>query len=234
MSSKGESATVALRPGELRVSPEQVARYAGGASYRMNSSQRKLVDAVLGTARQLVDLGFVYSVHRVTGFLESGSVKLKDNRLTFPLPKGELDAGTMYLAFCICTLGGRLEGAVRTLMSKGDILNGLFLDAAGVAFLEALSIWAYKTLQKQAQECGLHCNCRFGPGYGGLDLSLQRDFFDLLDASSIGVQLNETCIMTPAKSISFFTKWTTAQASEGSGYKCASCTLTHCSYRVQL
>ena len=118
-------------------------------------------------------------------------------------------------------------------MSEGDTLDGLFLDAAGVAFLEALSTKAYETLQKQAQERLLQSGCRMGPGYGKLDLSFQKQLFELVDASSIGVRLNESCMMSPAKSLSFVTKWTTSPMSESSRNKCASCALTNCPYRLE-
>ena len=113
-------------------------------------------------------------------------------------------------------------------MSAGDTLGSLFLHAAGVAFLEALSARAHGALQEQAHERRLQTGCRCAPGYEGLDLSCQRRLFDLLDASSIGVQLNASGMMIPAKSVSFVTKWTTSRLPQGNLHKCASCSLSHC------
>ncbi len=228
---KAQSAVVTPGARDLAVSLGQVGRYAGGARYRLDASQRELVRAVLERGYQLADPAFVYNVHEVTGFPESGTVRL-GNGLALSVPEREGEAGTKFLACCVCTIGGRLEEAVRELMSAGDPLEGLFLDAAGVALLEALSTKAYDTLRKLAAERRLQAGCRFGPGYGELDLSLQRQLFSLVDASSIGVRLNDSCVMIPAKSLSFFTRWTTSQVPPGSRRKCASCTLTHCPYRV--
>lgn len=233
MRPKAGSTVVTVSAHELAVSPKQVARYAGGARYRMDHAQRGFVRAVLERAEQFARSAFVYAVHEVTGFLGGGTVQLS-NRLAFPAPPGEQDAGMRRLAFCVCTIGPRLEEAVRALMAAGETLDGLFLDAAGVAFLEALSARAYETLQKQAQARLLHAGCRFGPGCGEVDLSLQKQLFNLVDTSSIGVRLNEACVMSPAKSLSFFMTWTTSQISQSSRNKCTACGLTDCPYRISV
>ncbi len=228
---RAESTVVAVDPDELVVLSRQVARYAGGVRYRMAASQRKLADTILQQAAQLVAPEFVYSVHEVSGSPRSDCATLA-NGLTFSLPKEEQDDGIKYLAFCVATIGESVEQPVRTMMSTGAGIEGLFLDAAAVAFLDALSAKAYQALQEQARGRLLRCGCRFGPGYGELDLALQKKLFTLVDAAAIGVRLNESCIMIPAKSFSFFTKWTASKVSYGSRNKCTTCTLTHCPYRL--
>jgi hypothetical protein len=197
----------------------------------MDPSQRLTVGSILERAYELVAPAFVYSIHEVVGLLEGESVKLH-NGLTFPVPAGEWDHGAKALAFCVCTVGARLEESERNLMSAGDALGGLFLHAAGIAFLETLSSWAYETVQEQARKRLLHTGCRWAPGCGGLDLSCQRRLFHLVDASSIGVRLNESGLMIPAKSVSFVTKLTTSSVPRGSPNKCESCALPHCAYRL--
>ena len=218
---KAKSTVVTPDISDLAVSSRHVARWAGGRRYRPDQAQQECVAEVLKKAAQLVDPAFVYSVHEVSKILEA-----------FPMAAGEKDAGMTHLAFCVCTIGGRLEKTARTLMSTGASLEAFFLDAAGVAFLNALSTKAYDTLRKLAKERLLHYSCRFAPGYGGLDLSAQKHLFDLVDASMICVRLNEDCVMSPSKSLSFFTKWTTSKSSDASLRNCASCTLADCPYRV--
>ena len=231
MESNLETTTVTVGSRALAISLEQVARCAGGTRYRMNPSQRLYVGSILERAYELAAPAFVCCVHEVVGFLEGECVRL-DNGLTFPVPAGECDNGTKALAFCVCTVGARLEESERRLMSAGDALGGLFLHAAGVAFLETLSTWVHESLQERARERLLQTGCRCAPGCGGLDLSCQRLLFDLVDASSIGVRLNESGIMIPAKSVSFVTRLTTSRVPQESRNKCASCALPHCAYRL--
>lgn len=231
MELKPESTTVTLCSQELTVSPDQVARYAGGSRYRMDDSQLKLVRGILAKAYQLIAPAFVYQGHSIAGRGAEGAVKLH-NGMFFPVPEVEQDSGMGSLVFCVCTIGSRLEEEATALMTAGDSLASLFLDAAGVAFLEALSARAQETLQKRAQERLLHCGCRFGPGYGGLELSYQKELFALVDASLIGVRLMESGVMSPAKSLSFVTTWTTSPAPRRNPYKCSSCNLSDCLYRL--
>jgi hypothetical protein len=230
MTTRTESMVVHCGHDGLDVSLAQVARYAGGARYRMDVSHRESARALLKKAAQLVDPIFVYSVHEVKGEVEGGYATL-DDRVTFPVFAGAQEEGMKCLAFCVCSIGPRLEAEVRHLMSADAALDGIFLDAAGVAFLDALSRRAHAALQQDAQKRELHCGCRLGPGCGDLDLSLQRLLFALVDASSIGVRLNEDCVMSPAKSLSFFTPWTTSPLSAADLDKCAACTLSRCDYR---
>lgn len=218
--------------GSLCVSPGQVARYAGGAGYRLNSSMQELAVWVLAEAARLARPAFVYNIHEVTGILKEGYVEISGGS-TFPLPSGEgKDPGIKYIAFCICTLGPKLEETVRKLFSKGDTLKGLFLDAAGLAFLEALSAVAYEAIHGLAKASLLRAGCRFGPGYEGMDPSFQKRLFELVEASAIGVWLNETFVMSPAKSLSFSAKWTTSKETRIGRHKCASCTLSRCLHRL--
>jgi hypothetical protein len=196
----------------------------------MDTSERKRVDGALEWASRLVSPAFVYRLYAVTDFLSGGDITL-ENHTTLPMPPCVQDPGAQYLAVCVCTLGRKLEQMVRTVMSAGKGIEGLLLDAAGVAFLEAVSARAFETLHRQARERQLHCSGRFGPGYGDLDLSFQEWVFTLVDASSIDVRLNECCVMTPEESLSFFTPWTIAPASPAGRYKCDSCHLTQCLYR---
>lgn len=46
---------------------------------------------------------------------------------------------------------------------------------------------------------------RFSPGYGGLDISSQKDFFELLPMTKqLGVTLSESYLMTPTKTVTAF------------------------------
>ncbi len=82
-----------------------------------------------------------------------------------------------------------------------------------------------KTIATLITEQNVQCGGPFGPGDEGLDISFQRQLFQLVDAASIGVQINEACVLSPAKSLSFLTRWTTSQVA-GNRRRCASCKLT--------
>ncbi len=92
----------------------------------------------------------------------------------------------------------------RALMRYGTLspARALAMQAIGTERVEALcDIFCREMAQAaQAQGCALHP--RFSPGYGDIPLTLQTDIFAALDCTrAIGVYLNDTCLMTPSKSV---------------------------------
>ena len=73
----------------------------------------------------------------------------------------------------------------------------LLLDAIADERIEALADSLCATFSD-----GYTLSPRFSPGYGDLPLDLQRDVFNYLDcARKIGLHLNESLLMSPAKSV---------------------------------
>ncbi|MBQ1965597.1 MAG: Vitamin B12 dependent methionine synthase activation subunit [Clostridia bacterium] len=82
------------------------------------------------------------------------------------------------------------------LMARYQVLSpvkALCINAIATERIEALCD-AFE--QSQAP-----CRPRFSPGYGDLPLELQRELFAALDPQCIGLTLNESCLMSPTKSV---------------------------------
>lgn len=76
------------------------------------------------------------------------------------------------------------------------------LGAIGAERIEALCDALCQQLARDLGARGYGLRPRFSAGYGDLPLSLQRDIFDVLECSkSIGLTLNESLLMSPAKSV---------------------------------
>ncbi len=59
--------------------------------------------------------------------------------------------------------------------------------------------------QELAKEQRATLRMRFSPGYGDLSLAVQRDVFRVLEpARRIGLCLNDSCVMSPSKSVTAF------------------------------
>jgi hypothetical protein len=144
----------------------------------------------------------------------------------------EEDPHTKYLAAAVSTIGAAVETKCRRLKKQRDFLRSLFLDAAGVALLEALGDRSYEVLSAQAQSRGLFTGCRFGPGYGDLPMSTQGLLFELARGEQIGVSLNQHMVMKPGKSLSFFVRFTSDETSARNVYKCQACPVKKCSFRM--
>ena len=59
-------------------------------------------------------------------------------------------------------------------------------------------------INEEAVAAGKKARPRFSPGYGDVDLAVQKDFFRLLPCTRIGLTLMDTLIMSPEKSVTAF------------------------------
>lgn len=222
-----ESMSIAVKLSfkDLIVTPEDVARYAGGSHYRPDAERKRLAADILICASTLVQPAFVYAAHHI-------DTMNSEQGIFFFLPHDKLDAGTVFIAAAVSTIGPELEKETSNLMAQEKALDALFMDAAGVAILEALSDEVHSHLKKEAEKEGLFAGCRFGPGYGNIPVSAQKTLFESVNPKAIGVQLKGSGILYPLKSLSFWVMWTSQPPPEGSTYKCQNCALKNCAYRI--
>jgi hypothetical protein len=226
-----ESETVQIGIDQLRVSAREVGRYAGGSRYRLDEKMQALAEDMLQQARQLVKAEFTYCVHPVEYNDPELGPRLKGG-IQIAIPAEEEDPQIVALAAVVCTLGPDLEDETHRLMQNSELLTAMFLDAAGVAHLELLGHHARQHVKKKVSGKGLYTGCPFGPGYNGMPLDFQSQLFEHVKAKDIGVKLNDSGVMLPMKSISFWLRITgNKKAAEDHGYKCSKCDMENCLYR---
>lgn len=79
--------------------------------------------------------------------------------------------------------------------------KAVMLQAIGAERAESLCNAFCDWLQQQGQKL----RPRFSPGYGDVPLSVQKDFFILLQCEkNLGLYLNESLLMSPSKSVTAF------------------------------
>ncbi len=80
--------------------------------------------------------------------------------------------------------------------------RALCLQALGAERIEALCDAFCNGYAKRAEQVGERLRPRFSAGYGDLSLAVQKDWFRILDChKKIGLSLNESLVMSPAKSV---------------------------------
>lgn len=81
--------------------------------------------------------------------------------------------------------------------------KALCFQAIGAERIEALCDEFNNEISALSQKDGYKTTARFSPGYGDLDLSFQKDIFNVLDCRrKIGLTLNDSMLMSPSKSVS--------------------------------
>ena len=207
-----------------------VFRYFGGRRDAVDKKTRERIEASVAKALTLASPAVAYTLQEVRRAGADGRVSLASGPiLKFP-PVG-WSSQTGYLAVAVATLGAGLEIECRHLAGRGRIYQSTLLDAVGTAMLDRLDSQILQILQARARALDLYAGCRFAPGLNGYPLERQTVLFELVDAARIGVQLNQACIMDPAKSISFFQLMSDEDAGYHAENKCEHCHLADCQFR---
>ncbi|MBW2453909.1 MAG: hypothetical protein JRI68_05345 [Deltaproteobacteria bacterium] len=136
------------------------------------------------------------------------------------------------LVIGLVTAGPAIEEQAGELVKGGELTRGLIMDAAGSAAAEeAADRLSAHIVGEGSEERTAAVSCRLSPGYGSWKLEAQRALFPLLPHVQLGVELNDSCLMMPRKSISF-AMWLGAREPIGTGIAgCEGCAHPHCRYR---
>jgi hypothetical protein len=112
-------------------------------------------------------------------------------------------AGATQVYLVVCTIGPALEERMDDLFAAGDAVQAMALDGAGTAALGEVSGMVVARLRAEASAHGLGSGMRASPGQEGWPIEQQQVFFGLIPAQEIGVQLTNSCLMLPRKTVSF-------------------------------
>ncbi len=148
------------------------------------------------------------------------------------LPGSEVIPAGVPHALAICTIGKQLEERVQELIAQGDSARGMILDAIGSAAVEEVANRLNGELCDKGLAEGRKTGLRSSPGYGKWAVTEQPLIFDLLRPEDVGVALNASCVMDPAKSISFARPREGGENARGPRGRCARCGMGQCEYRV--
>jgi hypothetical protein len=125
------------------------------------------------------------------------------------LPADDLVVGRVYpraegLALFVATLGEALPARIRQLFDDDALAEGWMLDAVASAGADRLAgrlAERYRRTLVARGRDGVQV-LPYSPGYCGWPTRGQRPLFDALRPEEIGVTLNDSCLMSPLKTVS--------------------------------
>ena len=207
---------------DLPFCEKEILRYAG--CKKPNADIDKLLNLCIKEAENC----FTYKV-----CYTQLDLNVVDNVCDFGLFKVESKGLSANLKNCKrVLLGGATVGVgVDRIISKYSRISpskAVMFQAIGTERIEKLCDAFCEVFEK---ENGVFLKPRFSPGYSDLSLSVQKDIFKILDCSKrIGLSLNDSLLMSPSKSVTFFAGITNSP-SEVSLNKCSLCEKYDCSFR---
>ena len=125
--------------------------------------------------------------------------------------EGWLQAGTQvcgYLkesttaALFLCTAGQIFREAYERYQAQGDILEAYLTDALGSLAVENAMDRIHASLEAEMAAKGLRITNRYSPGYCNWPITDQKALFSIVGENPTGILLNDSCLMSPMKSVS--------------------------------
>lgn len=110
--------------------------------------------------------------------------------------------------------------------------KSLCIQAIGAERIESLCNTFNNDIKSQLAEKNLFTRPRFSPGYGDLPLTVQKDFFRVLDCTrKIGLSLNDSLLMSPSKSVTAIIGICKEKTGCSLENTCDNCKKQNCSFR---
>lgn len=106
------------------------------------------------------------------------------------------------LAILTTTLGDKISDKIRDLMDDGDFLSGFILDKIASEIVEQYADKIEIMISQLIQNYNMSITNRYSPGYCGWDVKEQQKIFSLLPKDFCGINLTESSLMIPIKSVS--------------------------------
>lgn len=188
--------------GDARPSPEDV----------LIAQELPAGDALPSRLRVLLDGAFEEFAARAEPRAIAGELsraELEDVLDGFDGPVAETVIGQIYprgeaFALYVATLGAPLANRIRELFATNDLGRGWMLDAVASSGADRLSDLLSARFEEELvrSEGPTPRVLPYSPGYCGWNVRGQKKLFARLQPGEIGVTLNDSCLMTPIKSVS--------------------------------
>jgi uncharacterized 2Fe-2S/4Fe-4S cluster protein (DUF4445 family) len=215
----------------VNIEKKLVLKYLGYKNDKVPEEIMDKIDKAIDDAYKFIKPKIVYDRYNV--FYDE-----KDNKLI--LPNGDDFSedyivnhlkNAEYLVFAVITLGSSIEEKISQYFSSGDIMKGMIYDAISNSALDYLSRSLWKDLAGEAESQGKGITQSFCPGDSRWNIKDQEKIFNLLDAKSIGVSLNDDFMMKPLKSLSIVYGAGKNIKTSLADHDCSQCDLKNCSLR---
>ena len=175
---------------QLAVTPSDVFEQMGYHGLLPDKVTQQETSVIIDEVRQWLCPQFCYQVVKEQPPFDMGKIILRQLR------------GSEAYALFVCTSGSEYENFQQRLKEQGDMVRVFIADALGSVIAEKCTDQMEATLQENIDKLGWHHTNRFSPGYCGWHVSQQQLLFPLFEGHTCGVQLTDSSLMVPIKSVS--------------------------------
>lgn len=193
----------AIRWAAPQISAATVARYMGMPDdAKPGSSVEKAVLGAIALAEPLIrpvalwalpEIQAVKREHITVAFPQADPIQVPAN--------GRLFKGATSVLCLVLTLGSAIDQLLGELFNSDDLLLALAVDASAAAVIATAGHNLREGRAAALKQVGLQTGAYYSPGCQALPLTAQKALFAILQPEQIGMKLAESCLMSPAKSV---------------------------------
>lgn len=211
----------------------ELARLFGGTGRQSFSrSLSTKIDSCKQTLSGLLEPLLHYQMQRIDK-VGKGFVSIRAGT-TFRSPKlSQALKDSDEIVCFVATVGSAIEREIIRLMAEGRLSEAYILDAMGSVAVENMVKQFHQHKEAEFAAQNKSATLRFSPGYCDWPVTEQKKLFGLFGSEFTGVELLDSCLMQPRKSISgVFGLFHTANPRTCPTYNpCQDCKRTDCTAR---
>ena len=215
---------------DLKLNVNQIEQAMGYKEGESDETISELTGKLLKEAASLCNIKAEFRIFPLGSFIDAEkSIML--NGLVFSVKKivyGQLKKAESIVVF-LCTAGPEIGVRSRAAMNDGDLLTGYIYDVIGSEIVEGAADLMQSKLQEAMSAENKKITNRYSPGYCGWDVAEQHKLFKLMPDNYCGIELNDSALMNPEKSVSGFIG--IGEHVRYNPYTCGLCDMKDCIYR---
>jgi len=177
-------------------------RRLGGRKHRKLSHSVKMkIDKLEIKLKDIIKPRFSYRIGKVKS-TDNGVVYVEGG-LSFTssnLEKTMKDCNE--IIFFIATIGDGIEEKIAQFTEENYLSKAYILDSMGSVTIENMVEEFYQAMRERYKSKGREVTFRFSPGYCDWSIKDQKKLFSFFEPHPTGVELTDSCLMQPRKSIS--------------------------------
>lgn len=225
-----QTATFQFSFSDLKLNVAQIENVMGYKDGESHEPISELIHKLLKVTESVSNIKAEYKVFSLEKYDDSEK-SIWINSLIFNVHRivyGQLKKAEKIAVF-LCTAGHEIGIRSRAAMKDGDLLTGYLYDVIGSEIVEAAVDLMQDNLQETMSAEGRKITNRYSPGYCGWNVAEQHKVFELMPDNYCGIQLNESALMIPEKSVSGFIG--IGEGVRYNPYTCRLCDMKDCIYR---
>lgn len=215
---------------ELSVNPTDIEKLLGFEEGTAYEPFPQYIREVLDIAGQLNNICGSYLIFgNIKLDLVNKTLSVDDTLfMTGKIVTGQLKKATSIAVF-ICTAGHELEAFAKEQMKIGNMPEAYIADIVGSVIVEAAMDKMQEKLASEMKNAGMGITNRYSPGYCSWNVREQQKLFHLLPEGLCNIELAESSLMHPIKSISGVIG--IGKDVKHNAYTCKICDMNDCIYR---